>query len=210
MKHEITSANTKRLMSESLKKQMLTKPFSKITVTEIINDCGINRKTFYYHFQDIYDLLKWTFEEEAVDVLKNFDLMLDYREAIAFMLDYIDKNQHIISCVYDSVGRDLIKRFFYSDFEGIIENIMTQLEDELGKHLDAAYKKIVINFYTEALSGSIISWIEDRTKYDREYIIDTFSTIIASSMTGTILGEGLLPGEIISAAENVENITDKV
>ena len=33
---------------------MEKKPLSKITVSEIIADCGVNRKTFYYHFEDIY------------------------------------------------------------------------------------------------------------------------------------------------------------
>ena len=37
---------------------MEKKPLSNITVSEIIADCGVNRKTFYYHFEDIYALLK--------------------------------------------------------------------------------------------------------------------------------------------------------
>ena len=54
MKHEITSLNTKKTLSASLKKFMERKPLSKISVSEIIADCGVNRKTFYYHFDDIY------------------------------------------------------------------------------------------------------------------------------------------------------------
>ena len=42
----------------SLQRFMEKKPLSKITVSEIIADCGVNRKTFYYHFEDIYALLK--------------------------------------------------------------------------------------------------------------------------------------------------------
>ena len=53
MKHEITTYNTKKLLSQSLKKAMKAKAFSKITVSEIIKDCGINRKTFYYHFEEL-------------------------------------------------------------------------------------------------------------------------------------------------------------
>ena len=75
MKHEITSMNTKKLLSSSLKKLMEHKKLSKITVSEIIADCGVNRKTFYYHFKDIYDLLKWTLELETVEMLKNFDMV---------------------------------------------------------------------------------------------------------------------------------------
>lgn len=91
MKHEITSLNTKKTLAASLKKAMEKKPLSKITVSEIITDCGVNRKTFYYHFQDIYALLKWMLEEEAIEVVKQFDLLVDYREAILFVLDYVKK-----------------------------------------------------------------------------------------------------------------------
>ncbi len=58
MKYEVTSMYTKTALSNALKKLMETKPFSKITVSEIIADCGLNRKTFYYHFEDTRDLLR--------------------------------------------------------------------------------------------------------------------------------------------------------
>ena len=63
MKYEITSFNTKKSLAESLKKAMKSKTLSKITVSEIILDCGVNRKTFYYHFENIYALLKWMLEQ---------------------------------------------------------------------------------------------------------------------------------------------------
>ena len=91
MKHETTTLNTKKTIAASLKKFMERKPLSKITVSEIVTDCGINRNTFYYHFEDIQALLKWMLEQEAVEVLKNFDLLLDYEDAINFVLDYQDR-----------------------------------------------------------------------------------------------------------------------
>ena len=108
------------------------KPLSKITVSEIITDCGVNRKTFYYHFEDIYALLKWMLEEEAIEVVKQFDLLMDYREAVLFVLDYVKTNKHLLCCAYDSMGRDEMKRFFYSDFIGIIKNIISNTEQQLG------------------------------------------------------------------------------
>lgn len=107
---------------------MRTKPLSKITVSEIVKDCGLNRKTFYYHFEDIYDLLKWMFEEEAVEVVKNFDLMEDYEKAIVFVMDYVEKNQYIINCAYDSMGRDGMKHFFYADFTELVTTIVEGAE----------------------------------------------------------------------------------
>lgn len=85
---------------------MRKKTFSKITISEIISDCGVNRKTFYYHFEDIYALLKWMLEAEAIEVVKHFNLIVDYEEAILFIMVYIEENDYIISCAYDSIGRD--------------------------------------------------------------------------------------------------------
>lgn len=88
MKHEITSLSTKKTLAESLKRFMKTKSLSKITVSEIATDCGLNRKTFYYHFENIYSLLKWIFENEAIEAAKHFVLTLDYEKAILFVMDY--------------------------------------------------------------------------------------------------------------------------
>ena len=52
---------TKKAMASSLKKLLETKTLSKITVSDITDDCEINRHTFYYHFQDIYDLVEWIY-----------------------------------------------------------------------------------------------------------------------------------------------------
>ena len=84
MKHDATTLRTKKALAESLKNLMQSKPFSKITVSEITRDCGVNRKTFYYHFEDVYDLLKWMLEQEAIEVVKNFDLFVNLEEAITF------------------------------------------------------------------------------------------------------------------------------
>ncbi len=61
----MTSQLTKRALEESFKRQLSTKPFSKITIADIAQDCGISRMTFYYHFKDIYDLMEWSLEEDA-------------------------------------------------------------------------------------------------------------------------------------------------
>ncbi len=71
-------------------------------------------------------------EEEAIEVVKQFDLLMDYREAVLFVLDYVKTNKHLLCCAYDSMGRDEMKRFFYSDFIGIIKNIISNTEQQLG------------------------------------------------------------------------------
>lgn len=115
MTHEEASLQTKMTLCQSLKELMKQKPFSKSTVSELIKNCNLNLKTFYYHFEDIYGLLKWMLEQEAFEVVKQFDLLLDYKDAFYFVIDYIEKNSYFLNCIYDSVGRDQLKHFLYQD-----------------------------------------------------------------------------------------------
>ena len=186
MKHETTTLNTKKTIAASLKKFMERKPLSKITVSEIVTDCGINRNTFYYHFEDIQALLKWMLEQEAVEVLKNFDLLLDYEDAINFVLDYVEENKHILNCAYDSMGRDELKRFFYNDFCGIMLTIVTRLEEILGLSLSDDFRNFICDFYTEALTAKLIEVMRSKQPYDRDKLIRFISITFQASLPEVI------------------------
>lgn len=53
------ATSTKKALAAALKKMMEVKPIDKITVKDLVEICGVNRQTFYYHFDDVYDLLEW-------------------------------------------------------------------------------------------------------------------------------------------------------
>ena len=184
MKYEVASYNTKKTLAESLKKIMKKKNFSKITISEIIADSGVNRKTFYYHFEDIYALLKWIFENEAIEVVKHFNLAVDYEDAILFVMDYVEKNDYIISCAYDSIGRDEMKRFLYNDFIDIISSIIEYTEKIYNKQLSSDYKTFLCNFYTEALAGILIDWMKHKNQLDRMQVVEYISNTIKFSLDG--------------------------
>lgn len=177
MKHEITTLNTKRTLAASLRGLMKKKPLSKITVSEIIADCGVNRKTFYYHFSDIYDLLKWMLEEEAVEVVKQYDLLLDFREVVLFVMDYVRKNKHLLCCAYDSMGMEEMKRFFYTDFIDIVYTVINNTEKQLGLQIDPTFKQFVANFYTGAIASLMIDEFTDREGYDTQKAVEYLSLI---------------------------------
>lgn len=188
MKHEITSLNTKKALSSSLKRIMQSKPLSKITVSEIIADCGVNRKTFYYHFDDIYALLKWTLERETVEVVKQFDLLSNPEEAIVFIADYVDANLHILNCAYDSMGRDEMKRFFYADCYCVTLSIVSRIEGEKGIKIAEHYREFIANFYTEALSGILIDYFQHKDKRNRDEVIGYTLQIMKNSLPSVIEG----------------------
>lgn len=186
MEYKIKSMNTKKALSDSLKRMMQHKKISKITVSEIIADCGVNRKTFYYHFEDIYALLKWTIEQETIEVLKNYDLLLNPEEAMLFVADYVDNNQHLLNCIYDSMGRIEMKRFFYTDFYNVILSAIDKLEKEINKSLSPNFKKQLTNFYTEALAGLVLDYFQHRDEYDRDELIKYTLFILQTSIPNII------------------------
>jgi len=199
MTHEEITLQTKKMFAASLKKRMEKKTLSKITVSEIALDCNVNRKTFYYHFKDIYDLLQWMLEQEAIAVVKEFDLMVDHEEALAFVLDYVEENQHILKCACDSMGRGELKRFFFNDFIDITSMIIDTEERRLGQKLDTGYKAFLCEFYTEALAGTLLHRIQEKTIGDREQLMtyvlhiyrDALPHLIASApRTETVSPEG--------------------
>ena len=182
MKNEEMSQRTRQALAASLKRTMLKKPLSKISVRELIEDCNVNRKTFYYHFDDIYALVKWMLEQEAVELVKQFDLVVNYKEAILFILDYVEANKHILNCAYDSMGRDGLKRFLYQDFIAVMRSMIDGYERQLGVSVDEDFKQFAAGFYAEAVAGTLINVLQSHGKYDREAVTRDITLIFKSSI----------------------------
>ena len=60
---------TKELLAQSLTELMVTTPLEKISVNDIVEHAGVGRNTFYYHFEDKFDLVNWYFQSGATQFL---------------------------------------------------------------------------------------------------------------------------------------------
>ena len=94
------SQTTKRALAASLKKLLAQKPLSKITIADITEDCGINRMTFYYHFQDIYDLIDWICQEEGGRALQGRKDYATWQEGFTALCRTVVENRAFIEGVY--------------------------------------------------------------------------------------------------------------
>ena len=81
-KPNAASDQTKYALAAALKELMAQKPINRITIHDLAERCGIRQQTFYYHFEDVYDLLRWMFQEEAVALLKQHEGMLLWQEGL--------------------------------------------------------------------------------------------------------------------------------
>lgn len=186
MKHIEQSLQTKQELSAALKKMMETRPLNRITVRELVEACGVNRKTFYYHFEDIYALLKWTLEQEAMSHFEKYDLVNENDSAVEFVMDYISENLSMLQNIVRSIGRSELGRFFFKDIYQPVYQLVDEVEKLRGLHVAEGYKAFLSKFLTEAIAGVLLDCIErealdSRQKLSR-YITDTLTSAIPNAL----------------------------
>lgn len=186
MKQKEMSLATKRELAAALKKLMAHKPISKITVRELVAECGINRNSFYYHFEDIYALFKWMVEAEAVKVVRQYDLLLDAHEVICFVLDYVEANQYLLTNAYSAIGQSGLKRFLYLDFVSCLEGLVEQGARKEGVALDADYKQFLCAFYAEAVAGTLLDYMTHPRERSREKTVFYMERMLRSTLPAAV------------------------
>lgn len=187
MRSEVNSYNTKMLLANTLKDLLEKKSFSKVTVTEIITLSKVNRNTFYYHFEDIYDLLRWLLEQEAINIVKDYDSKDEIDMAINFTLSYIEKNRSFLKNILFSVGEKDLRRFFSKDFREIIGNFIKIDEEELGIKIDDQYRNVLTMYLTEAIAGLLIESLNKRYEISNAKITSYIKTISTSSIKASLM-----------------------
>ena len=105
-----TSETTCQAISGALKQLMTQKPLERITVAEIMDTCGMRRQHFYYYFTDIYDLLRWTFEKEALELLQQQQGVFPWQNGFLHLFQYINQNRAVCLCALDSLGKESLKQ----------------------------------------------------------------------------------------------------
>lgn len=179
MTQSVTSELTKQLIADSLKKLMAEKPLNKISIRELVADCGVNRQTFYYHFQDIYALLEWIIEKEIVSVLGNTDNFLTWQEAGVYFLRYLKQNSTVVLCALNSMGRTSLKKLLFNDIFKIatlyIENVSSDIKvsEENFNH--------IVHFYAISFGALLEDWLSTGMPNEPEEMIDVLSTIVTGS-----------------------------
>lgn len=131
-------------------------------------------------------MLRWMLEQEALTVVKQFDLLHDYEEVIRFVIDYVDANDHILCCVYDAMGREGMKHFFLSEFQSSITIIIEGIEKDMNAPISQNYKQFLCDFYTNALSGMLLDWFLDRTNRTKEEMISYLTITVKTSLIGAV------------------------
>lgn len=177
---KIMSDITKRAISASLKKLLCEKKLNKITVQDIADDCGINRQTFYYHFQDIYDLVEWTCIEDTEKVLKENRTYATWQEGFLAVFYLAKEDKTFIENIYRSVSLELLEQYLYRLVYPLLKNVV----DEKAKNYTVRdeNKKYIADFYKYAFVGVLLEWIRNDMRESPESITDRVSKIVSGAI----------------------------
>ena len=170
---------TKKALAESLKKCMSFKPLNKISVREIAEGCGLNRQTFYYHFQDTYELLEWMIDHDVVYTIKEHDNFLSWQDACLYLLRYIRENESLSLCILHSIGHDSMKRFFYKDAYSVCLRFLR--ENMEGINYAEEDFQYLAHFYSITFTSLLEDWIKNDMKRSPEEVIHTLELIVSGT-----------------------------
>lgn len=179
------SQTTKRVLEESLKKLLLKKPLNKITISDLTEEAGISRMTFYYHFQDIYELVEWACKEDAEKALKGKKTYDTWQEGILNIFLAVLDNKPFIMNVYHSVSREQIEMYLFTLVYKLLFDVVAELSE--GKNIPAEDQEKIAHFYKYAFVGIMLDWVKDGMKEKPEEIVSHLSRMIHGSMENSVM-----------------------
>lgn len=172
---------TKRALEQSLKNLLQQKPLSKITISDITEDCGISRMTFYYHFKDIYDLVEWACAEDATRALQNKKTYDTWQQGFVQIFHAVRENKVFVMNVYRCVNREQVEKYLVPLTDQLIMGVIT--ERAAGMTVREADQQFIAQVYSYAFVGIMLDWIRDDMRADPEELVNRLAMVIRGGIT---------------------------
>lgn len=169
---------TKNMISDAFLDLTKEKDIDKITVKDIVEKCNITRQTFYYHFQDIMDVIEWSMQQRMEEILSKSLKVTSVQEAVRILVSSVDEHPEIIIKLMNSQKREQTERLLINT----IRSYMQEMIDKKGLFMDMKRSdlKMAIKFFSYAIVGILLEINHKRKAVD----LDLISTQIYQLMTG--------------------------
>ncbi|MGV8905749.1 MAG: TetR/AcrR family transcriptional regulator C-terminal domain-containing protein [Acetobacterium sp.] len=175
---------TKKAIAKSFKSILKNKSFEKITIAEITAQCGLNRQTFYYHFQDKYDLINWIVYQEAIVVITK-DLTIENWDVKVLQLLSIMKNdRHFYQSTLKNIAGTEFQNYLFTVtkeiFMEMIEHLTndSQLNTEITHEMSPEKKTFAAEFLSYGVVGLVVAWAKNGMKQAPDEITKSIQEII--------------------------------
>lgn len=149
---------TKRAIRDSFIKLLNEKPYRQITVKDIVEDCGLNRNTFYYYFSDIPQLMESIINNDAEGIIHKYPSIDSLNDCINATIDFIYDNRKAILHIYNSVNRDVYEQYQWKVCAYIVSYYV---DIALGdSKIDQSDRLVIIEYLKCVIFGLISGWLE--------------------------------------------------
>ena len=171
---------TKEMLAESLMKLLARRTLDKITIQDIVDDCGYNRQTFYYHFHDIYDLIDWIFAAQTQELIEKCRACGSLDVGVEAVIAYMRENRRLILNILRSVNGEKLLDNLYRSAQSIV---LSALENQPGvQELSAEYRELVAEAFKYALAGLLIDWMRAGIPEDRVNKVRTMKAVYIGAL----------------------------
>lgn len=167
------------------------KPFDEITVTDLVTRCEINRKTFYYYYQDLYAVLTEIFQSELESVIGSIKGHVTWEEGIAGAMGIAIQHKRAVYHVYHSMQRETLEKYLYN-VAGEVMIRYVERESE-GIHASQEDKNIIAQFYQSALTEMVFNWIGQGMKEDGLEMISRIGQLFDGNIRASLKRSENLP-----------------
>jgi len=173
MKGGLTMADsniTKQALASALKDLMEETPFEKINIGHICEKCGMNRKSFYYHFKDKYDLVNWIFDTDFIALALNHSA--NRWELIEIVCKYFYENRTFYRRALRMKGQNSFSEHFREFLHPLIR---TRIEEISGQK---NIPQLCVDFFADGIVSSIERWLLDKDSMTPEQFVSTIKMLI--------------------------------
>ena len=174
------ASSTKKALADALKKMMAIKPIDRITVNELVESCGVSRQTFYYHFDDVYDLLEWVFEEDANANLPSEVVYDNWKHDVTLWFKYLSDNAAFALNVYNSNSRLYMLRYIRSRLRDCIRSFSEIVAED--RAIDRQDFEFIVEFYSHIVVGLIAQWMDQGMQLPKEITTDKVLRVLDNSI----------------------------
>lgn len=175
---------TKKAIAMSIKDLMKTIPLNKISIQEIVDNCGLNRQTFYYHFSDKFDLVNWIYYTEVMKSIGDCKSYENWSDGMHKTLLYLSNNKAFYINALNTPGQNAFDKYFFNITFELIIGVVKDLSKDMT--ISENDKKFIADFYTHAFVGIIVQWIKKGMELPPQTVAFKLKEIVDGSMLGAL------------------------
>lgn len=183
--------DTKQMITEKLLELLSREKSENVTVKRLVEECGISRQTFYYHFKDIIDVMEWGCRQALKDDLETVLKAESPREAITvFVTNTVNRRAAVSHLLASPHGSDFLQL--------MQKTVKTYLWEMFGRmfpnsRLSVADTEAVLDFFTGGITGLIIGNYSKRN-LDTDALVDQIDRLLSGEMRAALLGREFSAG----------------